>query len=895
MKLRFSIAYITAWGESVHIDLQYISGDGTHRRLNIPMNTDDGIMWTAETMSITSPLQRNVTAICYAYQVENGGGEVVRREFDVVPRLIPIDVTRNYTLNDGWRDIPMMSHLFTAVYQHKTDSVKAVQLPLFRKTAFFRLSAPQIKKGHAIAVVGDHPSVGDWSPTRYLPMQYVGQAVWTLSLNVEAVGEKLEYKYVVIDPKTHSLVEWEGGDNRTASFHKMDDGEVRLLDGGNLRIQEQQWKAAGVAIPVFSLRSEHSCGVGDFGDLKRFVDWATATGIRIIQTLPINDTTMQHNWNDSYPYNTISVNALHPQYVDLEAAGSLENSMAMNQFNRQRQELNNSQVSDYEAVERVKTKYLRQLYKEKKESLMSDDAYKAFKQANSEWLMPYAAFCILRDRFHTARFTDWKEYAKYNHDKVRQVVMEEYEEAEYVYYVQYLLHVQLKAAADYAKENGVVLMGDIPVGISHDSVEAWAESKYFNLDSQIGSPPDNYNPKGQNWCFPTYHWDNMMADGCQWWRKRLARMEQYYDAFRIDHVLGFFRVWELPESSVDGLLGHFSPSMPYSAENIEYFGLRFRKELYTKPLINDDILRRIFGIHAQYVRDHYLVGKGFQLYDLKPAYDTQKKIRASLGDCRDESSIWIRDGLYRLVAGVLFTEDPRWKGHYHPRIRAYEEPIFEMLSPDDRAAFMRLYNDYYFERHNDMWGNVASRRLSMMMSGTRMLACAEDLGQLPACVAPVLNSIRILTLEVQTLPKEKGYEFAHLEANPYLSMATISTHDMPPLRLWWEELPDRTQRYYNTMLQKEGRAPEQLTAMLAGEIVARHLYCPSMLCILSFQDWTSIDSDVRNKNLRQERINVPGDCYNHWQYRMHLTIEQLLEERRFNDKIKSMISGSRRI
>lgn len=207
---------------------------------------------------------------------------------------------------------------------------------------------------------------------------------------------------------------------------------------------------------------------------------------------------------------------------------------------------------------------------------------------------------------------------------------------------------------------------------------------------------------------------------------------------------------------------------------------------------------------------------------------------------------------------------------------------------------MRLYNNYYYQRHNIFWGDQAMRRLTEVFGDTRMLCCAEDLGMLPDCVAPVLDALRILTLEIQTMPKESGFEFTHLDGNPYRSVATFSTHDMSPLRLWWEESPERTQRYYVTMLQKQGRAPEHLPAHLAEEIIARHLYCPSMLCLLSLQDWLAMDSELRYKNPREERINVPSDSYNRWKYRMHITIEDLLKADRYNNKVRTMVTRSKR-
>ena len=327
---------------------------------------------------------------------------------------------------------------------------------------------------------------------------------------------------------------------------------------------------------------------------------------------------------------------------------------------------------------------------------------------------------------------------------------------------------------------------------------------------------------------------------------------------------------------------------------IEYFGLPFRKDLFTRPFINDRVLDKLFGLHAPYVREHFLVARSYGLYDIKAEYDTQKKVQKAFDGRTDENSLWIRDGLYRLISGVLFLEDPQQPEMYHPRIGVIGEPVFDAFTAEEKDAFMRLYNNYYYQRHNFFWGGEAIRKITDVFGTTRMLCCGEDLGMLPDCVAPVLDQLRVLTLEIQSMPKQNGYEFAHLDANPYRSVATISTHDMSPLRLWWSESPERTQRYYVSMLQKQGRAPEQLPAHLAEEIIGRHLYCPSMLCLLSLQDWLAMEGELRGKNPRDERINVPSDPYNRWKYRMHITIEELLKADKYNNKVKTMIQRSKR-
>ena len=864
MKLKFSIRYRTAWGESLHVSIAYHSQDGTVKQYNLLMQTEDGELWTLETAALESR-QHPLSHIVYIYQVEDADGNVLRREWDLVPRVYHFDTSKDYIFPDQWRDLPLPYHLYTNAYLtmvhgHTDEHVEALRLPLFRRTITFRVSAPQLQPGQAVAICGSHPAIGSWNTSRYLRMEYAGQHEWMLTVNALGMLFPIEYKYVVVDDETHAFVAWEEGDNRTTGDMEMVDGQVLVLYGEHLRLKEQTWRAAGVAVPVFSLRSEHSYGVGDFGDLKLLVDWAVLTGMRVIQLLPVNDTTVSHHWQDSYPYNIISVFALHPHYIDLEAAGTLKSKQVMTQFRRRQQELNALPYSDYEAVDRVKQEYLLQLFEEQKKAVTASKEYKDFVHDNTAWLKPYAAYRA--------------------------------EDEAFTYYLQYLLHTQLKSAADYARSKGVILKGDLPIGVNRESVETKEHSEFFHIDSQTGAPPDAFTSQGQNWGFPTYNWESEELIG--WFRKRLKHLSQYFDALRIDHILGFFRIWEIPENAVYGLLGHFSPALPLTVGEIEYFGLPFRKELYTRPFVNDRLIDRLFGIHAQYVRDNFLVRKAYNLYDLKEEYDTQRKVSAYFADRHDESSLWIRDGLMRLISDVLFVEDPRQPEMYHPRIGVLSEPIYEALSNEDKDAFLRLYNNYFYQRHSMFWGQQALKRLPAIFKDSRLLICGEDLGMLPDCVEPVLDQLRILTLEIQQMPKQQGFEFAHLEANPYRSVATISTHDMSPLRLWWQENPERRQRYYVTMLQKEGRAPEQLPAHLAEEIIARHLYCPSMLCILQLQDWLAMDSELRSKHPQDERINVPSDPYNRWRYRMHLTIEQLIAADRYNNKVRTMITRSKR-
>ena len=898
MKLKFTIHYRTAWGETLHVSIAYHSKDGTLRRQRLPLQTNDGALWTLETAAIMSR-QHPLSHIVYHYELRNADDTLLRCEWNAVPRIYPFDASADYIFPDQWRDRPLPMHLYSAAFaistaRQRNAQIVPPQLSFYRRTIVFRVSAPQLQHGQSVALCGSHPAIGCWSTSRYLRMQPIGQHEWMLSVNALGWLMPIEYKYVVINDESHELVAWEEGNNREV-ITDITDGQVLVLHGGHLRICEDPWRVAGVSVPVFSLRSEHSFGVGDFGDLRRLIDWAAQTGMKVIQVLPVNDTSTDHRWHDSCPYNIVSMFALHPHYIDLEDAGRLRSkSMAM-QFERRRRELNALPYSDYEAVDRVKSEYLQHLFAEQSPSVLESAQYKAFKTANEYWLRPYAAYIIS----HGDQAPTSSSHDDHVSDASLGDTASSTDAVAFIYYQQYLLHRQLQQAADYARSKGIFLKGDLPIGVNSDSVATRFLPQLFHLNSQAGAPPDEFSPRGQNWGFPTYNWQSEVNDSSvnaisSLLQQRFSHMAQYFDALRIDHVLGYFRIWEIPAHAIDAVLGHFSPSMPLTASEIEYFGLPFRKELFTKPFINDRLIDRLFGVHAQYVRDNCLVRQSYNLYDLRHEYSTQRQVASLFADRHDENSLWIRDGLMQLLTNVLFVEDQHQPDMYHPRIGSINGPVYEILTADEKDAFLRLYNNYFYQRHSFFWGQQAIQRLAPLVDGSGLLVCAEDLGMLPDCVEPVLDELRILSLQIQQLPKQQGFEFSHLEANPLRSVTTISTHDMPPLQLWWQEQPERRQRYYVIMLQKEGHAPDQLPAHLAEEIIARHLYCPSMLCILQLQDWLAMDSELRARNLQETRINTPSDPYNRWQYRMHLTIEQLMEASKYNNKVRTMIQRSRR-
>ena len=618
MKLKFSLQYNTIWGESLHVCLTCWHQDGKMRSQNVMMQTDDGSLWAVET-SLMESRANPVVTVEYIYQVEDAHGKLVRREWSKVPRRFSVDSALNYIFTDSWRDAPLPYHLYSDAYRsisgwNMGSEVKTEKLPMFRKTVIFRVSAPQLVKGESVGICGSHPAIGDWNPSRYLKMSSMGDGDWILSVNVDAMRYPVEYKYVVIDDKSNHIKSWEEGDNRSTGDLNFPDGQVMVLYGEPLRLGETPWRLAGVAVPVFALRSEQSFGVGDFGDLERMAVWAAKVGIKMIQVLPVWDTTSTHSWTDSHPYNIISAFALHPLYMDIGQLGPLSDEGKMTTYNRQQRELNTLKEVDYLAVEKVKANYLDDLFDERGEECLRSDDCKAFVTENEWWLVSYAAFCILRDRFHTSRYDDWQEWAVYDRNRILGLLDEEQKTYHKIIFTQYHLYRQLKNACDKARQMGVTIKGDLPIGVYRDSVETWVHPHLFNMDSQTATPPDLLSPWGQNWGFPTYRWTDELdeqLDGkpslTEWLRTRLRVMEQFFGAVRIDHIVGFFRVWQLPSHAVHATMGHFSPALPLSEEEIGRFGLSFRKELMTRPFINDRVLDRFFGIHAAYVKEHFSI------------------------------------------------------------------------------------------------------------------------------------------------------------------------------------------------------------------------------------------------------------------------------------------------
>ena len=886
MKIFFNIQYATTFGEILRLN---VVGKGKDIEKVYSMNTYDGKSWHCE---ITA--ENGMSQMEYYYSVENGDSEV-RHEWTTVSHRLELNAKRamTYFVNDRWNDIPYDSYLYSSAF---TDCVnrrhrEPAKGSDYNQTLRLIVRAPQLRSGSRLALVGEDKTLGRWNPDDAISMVEHNYNEWVADINVkEMKKEETEFKFIAFNEK--GGVDWETGMNRQLHAPTINDGEVVVTELDQAFFELCDEKLAGTLIPVFSLRSKGSFGVGDFGDLKMMIDWVAETNQRVLQVLPINDTTSTHTWTDSYPYSAISIFALHPQFADFRQLPEIKDKKKAREMEALRKELNELKQIDYERVNNTKTDYLRIIFKQEGEAVMKGEDFKMFVKENEHWLVPYAQYCHLRDSFGNVDFSSWKGHEQWHEadrKKLTDPKSKEYADVAFYYYVQFVLDRQMRAAHEYAMARGVILKGDIPIGVDRNGCDVWHEPQYFNLNSQAGAPPDAFSINGQNWGFPTYNWQRMIDDGCEWWIRRFQNMAKYFDAYRIDHVLGFFRIWAIPTTCVHGLLGQFAPSLGMTREEIEGYGLHFQEELFTTPFIARWVVDRVFGIHADEVVEKYLDHKHDDIFALKPEYDTERKIEAVFKGKDSMDDVWVRDGLYALVSDVLFVRDDNDPNKFHPRITAQLNFMYEALYDSDKEKFNRLYNDYYYRRNNNFWYNEAMKKLPVLVQATRMLVCAEDLGMVPDCVAWVMDQLRILSLELQQMPKDPKVKFGILSRNPYRSVCTLSTHDMPTLRQWWDEDYERTQVYYSSMLYRGGAAPHPLPGWLARDIIANQLTCPSMLCILSLQDWFALDEKLRLPDADAERINIPANPRHYWRYRMHINIEDLIADKEYNDAIKELV------
>jgi 4-alpha-glucanotransferase len=316
-------------------------------------------------------------------------------------------------------------------------------------------------------------------------------------------------------------------------------------------------KRAGVIFPLFSIFSEKSLGIGEIPDLKLAIDWCQKVGMTILQVLPLNDTGF-----DFSPYNSQSSFALDPIYLSLRDLTEIK------------PEGLEKELEDLTQKFSVKTRYVNyQIKKEKLKKLWlfflertnSSLKFKKFIKKNNYWLEDYSLFKVLKKIHKEKPWEDWEENLKNHKVKFLLEFRKKYhKQIEFQKWLQWQLFEQFKKIKNYARKKKIFLKGDLPLFVSRDSADVWQNRQYFKLNLVTGAPPDLFSTKGQRWGYPPYNWDEIFKDNFIYFRQRLKYAQKFYDLFRIDHLVGLFRIWSIPIETPlgkQGIVGFFDPEI----------------------------------------------------------------------------------------------------------------------------------------------------------------------------------------------------------------------------------------------------------------------------------------------------------------------------------------------
>ena len=897
MTVFFHLRFSTRYGQRllVYGDIPVLGGGDPAKAL--PLNYLNENWWSIQ---VEIPVTKKVGAFSYKYLLQEADGRITA-EWGMDRKLACQSAEAFLQTADTWNHAGDYEQTFftgpfrNILLPHRYGETLPVEVS--SGTVLFRIKAPLLKAEESVRLIGSAEALGSWDETSSVPMQLNGPW-WEAKITALHLPTSFRYKYGIWNDQTDQWVRYESGEDRVLDIITFDSTSSCILHDGFIRMPNNTWRAAGLSIPVFSIRTEQSFGVGEFADLNLLADWGKKLGVRLIQILPVNDTTAYHNWKDSYPYAGISAFALHPIYISIRDIAGDEHADLLKEWEAERKRLNASSVVDYERVMKAKWSLLRLLYERMGKTCLASTAYKSYWKEQQHWLKPYCVFSYLRDQYQTADFSEWPEHNTYDSEAIKPLFKagsRSAREIAFYGFVQFQLHLQLKSAVQYLHEQGIILKGDIPIGVNRHGCDAWISPDLYHMNWQAGAPPDDFTAIGQNWGFPTYNWNRMQADGFTWWRQRFEQMELYYDAFRIDHILGFFRIWSIPTHAVEGLLGRFVPAIPVRTDEFTQRGISFDANRYCNPYINDTYLGQLFGQDAEAIRAHFLEPAQMGTYALKPAYTTQKQIERYFVQHGDAWPSGTRDKLYQLVANVILIAEEDNQGAYHFRISMDKTYSFACLPAEIQRSLHDLYLDYFFRRQDDFWFREAMQKLPPLKASTNMLVCGEDLGMVPHCVPDVMKQLGMLSLEIQRMPKDPNRTFFHPQDAPYLSVVTPSTHDMSTIRGWWEEMPDRTQSFYNQELKQWGEAPQYCEAWVNRTIVEQHLLSPAMWSIFQVQDILGCSDQLRRILPQEERINDPANPNQYWQYRMHLPLEQLIHEQVFNEEFHRSVQMSGRV
>ena len=666
-------------------------------------------------------------------------------------------------------------------------------------------------------------------------------------------------------------------------------------------------KLTGVAVPLGALYTKDNSAIGEFPDLKVFADFCKSAGISIIQLLPVNDTGTQ-----SSPYSGLSAFALHPIYIRLNQVPGFDTLYKSDaKFKKTYDDfLENHKYCPrykYDEIRNKKTELLQRLYEttiEWKTSEASPELSKWIKA--NPWVKDYAVYKNLKWNYMQASWKSWLDTDRIKSKaEITALWNKKAFKKEHLFYawVQMIADAQFHDAVEYVHKAGLLLKGDMPILMNEDSADAWAYPEVFNQDLRAGAPADGDNPTGQNWGFPTYNWKSLKENDYNWWKDRLKNASKYYDAYRLDHILGFFRIWAIPEDDLNALNGHTEPYA--SIKKTELYELGFdddRIRWLSQPHIPT---RAIEDITWNHDKAHQILAifcnkiDGEELWRFAPNLKGSKAIEeADLSElCATEAIPRVKKVLEDYWSNRTLIEIA--KNKYIPLWTYGQSTSWGSLNEKEKASLSECFDELN-KKNEKLWKKQADEIFSAITEAVKMTPCGEDLGVNIECVPKTMKAHNILGLRVVRWCREwseEGQPYLPFADYEPLSVTTTSVHDSSTLRQWWEDEKDSVRAFIkanSAEAASDAGAAEALTESgFSPEIAEKVLQASSTAASLWFipplQDFLYMDKALWLEKAEDERINVPGTVTQfNWTYRLPCSLEELCKNEELINKIKKI-------
>lgn len=662
-------------------------------------------------------------------------------------------------------------------------------------------------------------------------------------------------------------------------------------------LQKTPQRQSGLAIPVSALQTENSLGCGEYLDLIPFANFCKKSNLSIIQILPVNDT-----GTESSPYSALSAFALHPLYIrisEIEEFSTLNKSFLntiLTDIEEKKVIFVNEKRFQYKELREFKLSLLKKIWEEiANDFIVSKEAKDWI--AENPWIKSYACFMLLKEKNLEASFKTWKEFSRLNNAEITELWNMVFPKNSLYYYVwiQKNASLQLKKASDYCKSQNILLKGDIPILMNEDSADIWSHPEFFIENLRAGSPPDGFNPDGQNWGFPIYNWKKLKEKDYSWWKDRLLEAAKYYHMYRIDHVLGFFRIWAVPEGETKAVLGRTEPHLSITRDELK------------KCTLTDETIRWLSQPHIA-TRDIEAVNNGDYLGTHGILSECMDRIGTEelwlfKNTIKTDSDIWaldipfaIKEKLAEKWLDRCFIEID--KNNFLTSHEYKSSTSWKSLNEGQVLQLEKLFLQKKREE-NLLWEKQAMELLGALSNVGEMIVCAEDLGAGLESMPRVLKALSINALRVvrwNRLWKEDGQPFVDFPDYPPLSVTTSSVHDSSTLRAWWDTEEDskdfgRRFLYKNKQNQTETYTHPLFSPDVCNEIFSRMADTNSNYFINPIQDFLHLDPQYYDENCDDERINIPGtvNTFN-WTYKLPVFIEELEKNNDLIKKIKNIVA-----